>query len=220
VWCGAHSGIEVVGGRCPACEEEKRDVSWHSPACACLDCTAAKVAGAAEGAKRAAELELAAGPRTCIGIPGDPPDVACDTVLGSDQIGNRCSVCERWMHVHGRCDGCMSPRVPGWTVTGEICSDCRAQRLAEIDERESARANARAREQIADAASGRAGSVIFPAAGDIAGIGMRPAGAGKVELSIYDQDGVAEMRPLVQAVLERDVANFLWGELLRCGGGL
>lgn len=37
-------------------------------------------------------------------------------------------VCADWVQRCGRCDGCCG-HLPGWTVTGYLCADCRELRL-------------------------------------------------------------------------------------------
>jgi hypothetical protein len=72
--------------------------------------------------------------RTCAGVPiYQGPAEACDTILGADVQGNRCSACAEWMRSHGQCDGC-NGRLPGWQVTGHLCADHRAIRQAAIRE--------------------------------------------------------------------------------------
>jgi hypothetical protein len=74
------------------------------------------------------------GPRTCKGVPiYQTGQEACDTILGREVEGDRCTVCAEWMRVHGECDGCCG-RLPGWKVTGKLCADCRAVRQAAIRE--------------------------------------------------------------------------------------
>jgi hypothetical protein len=79
-----------------------------------------------------------AGPRLCKGVPiYQGPESACDTILGREVKGDRCSSCAEWMASHGDCDGC-NGRLPGWQVTGKLCADCCAVRRATLREREGA----------------------------------------------------------------------------------
>jgi hypothetical protein len=71
------------------------------------------------------ELPALAAPRTCKGIPiFQGPAEACDAILGPEVQGDRCVACAEWMRVRGECDGC-NVRVPGWTVTGKLCAECK-----------------------------------------------------------------------------------------------
>jgi len=70
--------------------------------------------------------------RRCKGIPvTQDPGEACECVLGPEVKGDRCAICEGWMIRCGECDGC-NGHLPGWNVTGKLCSDCRALRQHHI----------------------------------------------------------------------------------------
>lgn len=69
-------------------------------------------------------------PRVCRGIPiAQGPEDACTCALGPEVQGDRCAPCAEWMRLCGQCDGC-NGHLPGWTVTGILCGDCRDLRLA------------------------------------------------------------------------------------------
>jgi hypothetical protein len=72
-------------------------------------------------------------PRRCIGIPKfQGPADYCDCVLGPEVKGDRCAICAGWMETCGRCDGC-NKDVPGWQVTGFLCTECRRERQRVIE---------------------------------------------------------------------------------------
>jgi hypothetical protein len=203
----------------PAPSEEKMLATTHGknevpelPAvvptveCQQYDCTEVpSPEGAGYCEKHAVELGIMKlpGPRTCRGILiYQSPEESCDCVLGREVKGDRCAVCEEWMHVHGDCDGCMG-RLPGWTVTGKLCADCRAVRQAAI------------RERMADAASGRAEWMVFPPSGDIGAIGIRRDGA-TFTLAIYGRAGLFEMKPIITSTFGPETTVLEWfREVLR-----
>jgi hypothetical protein len=186
---------------------KREGISWRWPQpCQQYDCTEAPAPGGAGFCgSHAVELGIMKlpGPRTCRGIPiYQSPEESCDCVLGREVKSDRCAVCEEWMRVHGECDGCVG-RLPGWTVTGKLCADCRAVRQAAI------------RERMADAASGRAEWMVFPPSGDIGAIGIRRDGA-TFTLAIYDRTGLFEMKPIITSTFGPETTVLEWfREVLR-----
>lgn len=89
--------------------------------------------------------------RICKGIPiAQGPDEACTCVLGPGL--ERCVVCAEWMQRCGQCDGCCG-HLPGWTVTGYLCKECRDLRFVTRQRREGLADRVRA---ILDDAEGKA----------------------------------------------------------------